>query len=354
MPVKHNYVSTNGDPADPTLIGQTKWNDTHDLTGLNTSEVAPSTDRNYVTDAKLTVLNNTSGTNTGDQTITLTGDVTGSGTGSFATTLASSGVTAGTYGSSTKSAVVTVNAKGLVTGVTEATISGGSGAPQTALSQWFRARPASGTTIMTQSGGSLTSAGTISTPAITGGSYLNRWLRSRYTGSTAAGSAAGVWNNSQMAPTACNPTTEIVWTLNSDSAGYQCMVGVRANTGVIAGDPSSFTNTILIGYDAADALPGNWQLIYNGTGTATKVDTGIPRSTTALFYVKMVCSSNGAQWDVSFQDLTNSTSFTSGALTTGIPGNNQVMANHCSMRNGALTTAAIMDVMAIDMYWTPR
>lgn len=33
-----------------------------------TAEVDPSTDRNYVTDAELTVLQNTSGTNTGDET----------------------------------------------------------------------------------------------------------------------------------------------------------------------------------------------------------------------------------------------------------------------------------------------
>lgn len=41
------------------------------LTGavtLTTANVAASTDKNYVTDAKLTVLNNTSGTNSGDQT----------------------------------------------------------------------------------------------------------------------------------------------------------------------------------------------------------------------------------------------------------------------------------------------
>jgi hypothetical protein len=29
--LKHNYVSANGDPSDPTLIGQTKWNAEHDL-----------------------------------------------------------------------------------------------------------------------------------------------------------------------------------------------------------------------------------------------------------------------------------------------------------------------------------
>lgn len=62
------------------------------------------------------------GTNSGDQTITLTGDVTGSGTGSFATTLATVNAGVGTFGSWTKSAQITVNAKGLITGVTELTI----------------------------------------------------------------------------------------------------------------------------------------------------------------------------------------------------------------------------------------
>jgi hypothetical protein len=65
-----------------------------------------------------------SGTNTGDQTITLTGDVTGTGTGSFATTLASSGVTAGTYGSATAVPTITVDSKGRVTSASATTITG--------------------------------------------------------------------------------------------------------------------------------------------------------------------------------------------------------------------------------------
>lgn len=60
----------------------------------------------------------------GNQTITLSGDATGSGTTSIAVTLANSGVTAGTYGSSTAVPVITVDAKGRVTGVTTASISG--------------------------------------------------------------------------------------------------------------------------------------------------------------------------------------------------------------------------------------
>ena len=82
---------------------------------LTTADVAASTNKNYLTDAQQTVVNNTSNTNTGDetvttiksklgittlsgentgdQTITLTGDVTGSGTGSFAATIGNGAVT---------------------------------------------------------------------------------------------------------------------------------------------------------------------------------------------------------------------------------------------------------------------
>ncbi len=47
-----------------------------------------STAHKFVTAGDLTTLSNTSGTNTGNQTITLNGDVSGSGTGTFATTIA--------------------------------------------------------------------------------------------------------------------------------------------------------------------------------------------------------------------------------------------------------------------------
>jgi hypothetical protein len=58
---------------------------------LTTADIAPSSNRNYITTTQLGVLSNTSGINTGDQTITLTGDVTGIGTGIFVTTVNSIG-----------------------------------------------------------------------------------------------------------------------------------------------------------------------------------------------------------------------------------------------------------------------
>jgi hypothetical protein len=82
------------------ITGATKTKITYDAKGLvtagadaTTADIADSSNRRYVTDAQQTVIGNTSGTNTGDQTITLTGDVTGTGTGSFAATIANDAVT---------------------------------------------------------------------------------------------------------------------------------------------------------------------------------------------------------------------------------------------------------------------
>ena len=62
--------------------------------GLSTTaNQSDSTDKRFCSDAQKTVIGNTSGTNSGDQTITLTSDVTGSGAGSLAATIANSAVT---------------------------------------------------------------------------------------------------------------------------------------------------------------------------------------------------------------------------------------------------------------------
>jgi len=127
-----SITTLGGVVSNSSITGATKIKITYDSKGLITSgadattaDIADSTDKRYCTDAQKTVISNTSGTNTGDQTITLTGDVTGSGTSSFATTLTTVNSNVGTFGSSISIPVVTVNAKGLVTGVSTATVAGG-------------------------------------------------------------------------------------------------------------------------------------------------------------------------------------------------------------------------------------
>lgn len=86
--------------ANAPITGATKTKITYDTNGLvtagtdaTTADISDSTNKRYVTDAQLVVIGNTSGTNTGDQTITLSGDVTGSGTGSITASISNTVVT---------------------------------------------------------------------------------------------------------------------------------------------------------------------------------------------------------------------------------------------------------------------
>jgi hypothetical protein len=175
------------------ITAATKTKITYDAFGLvtagadaTTADIAPSTNRNYVTDAQAGVISNTSGTNTGDettstirtklgittlsgsntgdQTITLTGDVTGTGTGSFAATLTNTTVTAAAYGSSTAIPTFTVDSKGRLTAASTASIVADAGT-------------LSGTSLAsTVIGSSLTSVGTITTGVWSGTAIANNKL----------------------------------------------------------------------------------------------------------------------------------------------------------------------------------
>ena len=92
---------------------------------------------------------------TANENITLSGDVTGSGTSSISATLSNSGVSAGTYGSSSLIPSITVDAKGRVTGVTTSGVSSSAGGTVSAVA-------ISGSDgIQVDSGSPITGSGTI-------------------------------------------------------------------------------------------------------------------------------------------------------------------------------------------------
>lgn len=105
----------------------------------------------------------------------------------------------------------------------------------------------------------------------------------------------------------------------------RCFVGVASATGAPTDvQPSSLTNMIGVGYDAADS---NWQIMSNdGTGTATKTDTGIARGTSdaQLLEVVIFCKPNDSHVYVTFTEIVSATSYTAD-ITTDLPANTQFL-----------------------------
>ena len=105
------------------ITGATKTKITYDSKGLvtvgadaTTADIAASTNKNYVTDAQQTVITNTSGTNTGDQTLANTSDSTShtatlSATGGSIKLIEGSGITLTTTGT-TADGIITIASTG--------------------------------------------------------------------------------------------------------------------------------------------------------------------------------------------------------------------------------------------------
>jgi len=89
---------------------------------LTTANISASTDKNYVTDSQLVNVTNLTGTNTGDQNITLSGDISGTGTGNITVTLATVNSNVGLFGNATIVPTIVFNGKGLATSVSNNTI----------------------------------------------------------------------------------------------------------------------------------------------------------------------------------------------------------------------------------------
>lgn len=111
------------------ITGATKTKITYDAKGLVTSgadattaDIAASTDKNYVTDAQLTVIGNTSGTNSGNQTLANTSNATShtvtlSATGGSVQLVEGSGITLTTTGTAADGIITIASSGGSPSGV---------------------------------------------------------------------------------------------------------------------------------------------------------------------------------------------------------------------------------------------
>lgn len=209
----------------------------------------------------------------GNQSITLSGDVSGSGTTAITTTLATV-ASAGTTGSSTAIPVITINAKGLTTGISTAAVI----APAGTLTG---ATLASGVTAS-----SLTSVGTIGTGVWQGtllaGTYGGSGVNNGSTTFTRAGnvtfSGAFAFTGTLTNTTGVTfPTTGTLATL----AGSEALTNKSVNgvTLTAAGSASLFL-TQAGTYVSGGSSTGTGQIVSSLTGAVATGTTTIPADDT--------------------------------------------------------------------------
>lgn len=233
--------------------------------------------------------------------------------------------------------------------------------PSLAGNSVFMVAPASGTTAPTAWGGTLTTAATMSLQQTF--ASANPWLatmRKRFATSGTAGNLSGMrtaytqWFRGNAAGFG-GFFFRAQFGQNINLNGAQCFVGLCASTGALgtgAGAVAALVNMIGVGYDTTDASSGNWQLFRNdGSGTATKVDLGatnMARTTTHGYELIIFCPPGAATeiW-VRIVNLHSGAIVLDTSYTTDLPAVNTGMAFKAEINNGAVASAANLEVAKV-------
>jgi len=193
-------------------------------------------------------------------------------------------------------------------------------------------------------------SGTLAALAPTFGTYKGQWQRNKLPG-TGSGTGVGPCTMTAVA----SSSKGMCWRgngaglggfvyvqefcLGTNTNGAMGFFGLRQSTTAIGNaDPSSQTNIIGLGFDAADSSSGNWILMYNdGTGTATRTDLGssFPRNTTDPIRLKIGCSPNGSTMTVEVTNRATGAVYAPAALSSDLPVNTDGFCGFAELNNRA-------------------
>lgn len=103
------------------------------------------------------------------------------------------------------------------------------------------------------------------------------------------------------------------------AAGARCFIGFYSNAAAqpfTTGNPSALTETIFLGFDAADST---WFIMHNdNAGTCTRVNTTLAINTTSLLELEIVMAPSASSFTWTLHDLSAGTSFT-GSPNSDLP-----------------------------------
>jgi hypothetical protein len=219
----------------------------------------------------------------------------------------------------------------------------------------FKAMP--GQTTLTGHGLSLTATGTATTMTLASTNLATSSVALEMAVTTASTTAVGGWR------VANSSAGLFLWLGNAAGLGgftyvcrfrtprawpstQRCFVGISSSTSAPTDvQPSSLTNLIGVGFDAADST---WQVIYNGAGSATKTNTSItrPASDNQLLELQMFSAPNSGTVYVTFNELVGNTTFSTN-LTTNLPSTTTFMQPYAYRSVGGTSSTIGLSIASL-------
>jgi hypothetical protein len=194
--------------------------------------------------------------------------------------------------------------------------------------------PVDGSTTPNVAGFFVSSAGTVTAKALSNTNAYTKTTILEYL--TTASTTAKVYCENTIATGAyLRPNTSTTWAITAGPASglsnptRRFALGIGQANVTADVDPSTITNGILLGYGSADT---NVQIMYNdGSGTASKIDTGWAKPTTDrtnVYTLRLWTNDVGVTWNYKAINWATDEILT-GVLTTDLPNPSNAFCGGC-------------------------